>query len=97
MFFNIKNHEITAKSHPVFKLPGFTKHKSNDPWSCQVKPLLGAVWTPKPSDFTEPLEKVREPKVFFLGRECDPGKMQMQGVVVYDLLSIYLYILYIYF
>lgn len=23
----------------------------------KVKPLLGAVWTPKPSDFTEPLEK----------------------------------------
>ena len=59
--------------------------------------MLGAVWTPKPSDFTEPLEKVREPKVFFLGRECDPGKMQMQGVVVYDLfVYIYIYISYIY-
>jgi hypothetical protein len=23
-----------------------------------VKPVLGAVWTPKPTDFTEPLEKV---------------------------------------
>ena len=39
----------------------------------QVKPLLGAVWTPKPSDFTEPLEKVPWNPKCRGGWECDPA------------------------
>ena len=67
-FFSVKF--MPSANPSSWKLPGIYYRQLPKKCPAQVKPLLGAVWTPKPSDFTEPLEKVPwNPKV--------PGGMGM--------------------